>query len=265
MESVIEYYIIDAFASQIFSGNQAGVCYLKQKIDDQIMQQIAAENNLSETAFILKRDEGANYDLRWFTPKSEVDLCGHATLASAYVLSNFVDSTLKKIQFYTQSGILTVNCKSDKYEMEFPSREPKRLQILPLFKEMIDCEILEAWASRDLILVVENEDEVRRVNPDLNKIAQASEYLGVIITSKGKTTDFVSRFFAPSVGVAEDPVTGSAHTSLIPLWNQKLGKKKMIAYQCSQRGGYIYCDIIENKVLISGYAKLYLKGSIYLS
>jgi PhzF family phenazine biosynthesis protein len=256
----MRYFIVDAFTDKLFAGNQAGVCLLDEWPLSSVMQSIAAENNLSETAFVVKQD--GHYGLRWFTPEIEVDLCGHATLASAFVISNFVDSNTLSHRFETLSGTLNVSKNGDLYEMDFPSRKPVPTELTDLMRSAIDVPVLEAHLSNDLLLIVENERQVRELKPDYSLLKQLPDGLGVIVSSEGESVDFVSRFFAPKVGVSEDPVTGRSHTVLTPFWSERLGKSKMTAKQLSKRGGTIYCENCGNRVKIAGNATLYLQGEI---
>lgn len=258
----MRYFIVDAFTEELFRGNQAGVCLLDTWLDASILQNIAMENNLAETAFIVKREEG--YDLRWFSPEVEIDLCGHATLASAYVLANYVDQGCATFYFNTLSGRLTVTKKGDLYEMDFPSRKPKQVEILSLMEQAIGTKVLEAHLSRDLLLLVETEEIVRDLKPDFELIKRISDCYAIVVTAKGEEADFVSRFFAPNAGIPEDPVTGSSHSTLIPFWAERLGKNDLSAYQLSKRGGKLYCKNQDDRVKISGYATIYLKGHIYI-
>jgi PhzF family phenazine biosynthesis protein len=258
----MRYFIVDAFTEELFRGNQAGVCLLDRWLDDSIMQNIAMENNLAETAFIVKNNEG--YDLRWFSPEVEIDLCGHATLASAYVLANYVDVDCDKFYFNTQSGVLTVIKKGELYEMDFPSRKPIQVEISSLMEEAIGAKVVEAHLSRDLLLLVETEEIVRNLKPNLELIKTISDCYAVIVTAKGEEVDFVSRFFAPKAGIPEDPVTGSSHSTLIPFWAERLGKNDLKACQLSKRGGKLYCKNHDNRVKISGYATIYLEGNIQI-
>jgi len=257
----MKYYIVDAFADGLFKGNPAGVCVLDNELDLLTMQNIAAENNLSETAFVLKRE--GYYSLRWFTPKVEVDLCGHATLGSAFIIANFVDTGTKEICFETKSGTLTVTKKDDLYILDFPSRKPQKVNIVPQMEQAIASSVCEAYMSRHLLLLLENEQQVQNLAPDFELIKQLSDH-AVIVTAKGNTADFVSRFFAPNVGINEDPVTGSAHTTLIPFWAERLCKEKMIAMQLSKRGGMVFCENCGNRVKMAGKAILYLQGEILI-
>lgn len=257
----MKYFIIDAFAENVFQGNQAGVCLLEEPIDSQVMQHIASENNLAETAFIIRN--GKHFDLRWFTPKVEIDLCGHATLASAYVITNFVDKNLESICFNTISGKLHVRRKNDFYEMDFPIRKPEETEVISLMEQALGVNILEAHVSRDLLLLTENEQTVKTLQPNFELLRQLSDYFAIIVTAKGDTVDFVSRFFAPNAGILEDSVTGSSHSTLIPFWSERLGKSKMTAQQLSKRGGTLICENCEEYVKIAGKAALYLMGEIY--
>jgi len=256
----MKYFIVDAFTDELFKGNQAGICLLEQWPNEDIMQKIAFENNLSETAFIVKQE--GHYGLRWFTPTVEVDLCGHATLAAAFVVFNFVNTTATAVKFETKSGPLAVQKLGDIYEMDFPSRRPSQVNLTPQMSQAIRVAAKEALLSRDLILVLENEQQVIDLKPDFELIKQL-DYFAVVVTAKGNDADFVSRFFTPRAGVPEDPVTGSAHCSLIPFWAERLGKSKMVAKQLSKRGGTLYCENSGTRVKIAGKAVLYLQGEIY--
>lgn len=255
----MKYYIADAFAEQHFKGNPAGVCILDEPLPDDIMQKIAAENNFSETAFVLKN--GEKYNLRWFTPTFEIDLCGHATLASAFIVMNFVEPNLSEVSFDTQSGELVVRRRDDMYEMLFPERIPQKIEVTSEITEALGLAPDELYSGRDLYAVVRNEAAVREYSPDFEKLQRLDKWLGIAVTAKGEKADFVSRFFCPELKT-EDPVTGSAHSSLVPLWSKKLGKNVFIAEQLSQRGGRLYCERTEGSVKISGKAVLYLKGEI---
>lgn len=257
----MKYFVVDAFTDTVFKGNPAGVCVLERELDTVTMQNIAAENNLSETAFVVKCD--GYYDLRWFTPEVEIDLCGHATLGSAFVITNFVDTNAKEIIFETKSGALKVKKVDNIYELDFPSRKPKQTEIVAQMEQAVGVPILEAHISRDLLLLIKNEQQLKDLTPDFDVLRHLADH-AVIVTAKGDTVDFVSRFFAPNVGVPEDPVTGSAHTTLIPFWAEKLGKKKMTAKQLSKRGGTLYCEDCGERVKIAGNAILYMKGEISL-
>jgi PhzF family phenazine biosynthesis protein len=255
----IPFYQIDAFTSRVFAGNPAGVCLLQQWPEDRIMQSIAEENNLSETAFLV--NTGGTYELRWFTPKIEVDLCGHATLASAFAIFEFVDPRASKVSFLTLSGMLAVERQGDLLMMDFPARPPEPLEPEPDLRDILGIRPSRVLKSRDLFVVCEEEEQVRRLAPDLASLATL-DCLGVIVTAKGSRCDFVSRFFAPRAGVPEDPVTGSAHCTLVPYWSTRLGKKHLHALQLSARGGELFCVDKDSRVLIGGRVVTYLSGTI---
>lgn len=255
----VEYYIVDAFTDEVFKGNPAGVCVLEHEIPKELMQSIATENNLPETAFVYKK-EGC-YRLRWFTPGFEIDLCGHATLAAAYVMTTFVEPERKEISFETMSGTLKVVKKEELYEMSFPKRIPEKIELTHEVAEALGFEPLEVYSERDLYVVVQNEQQVRNAVPDYEKLEKLKKWLGIAVTAPGTEIDFVSRYFCPELQ-AEDPVTGSSHSSLIPLWQEKTGKTKFTARQLSKRGGTLYCEAGTDEVKISGKAVLYLKGQL---
>ena len=257
----IPIYQVDAFTSEVFSGNPAAVCLLDARIDDHRLQSIAAENNLSETAFLVKNDSGL--DLRWFTPATEVALCGHATLASAFVLFNCLKWQDETIRFQTRmSGELTVAKRDDLLEMDFPSRPPHTIKPPAGLKEALGVAPEKILGSEeDLLVVLDSEKAVREVRPDFAALERIP-CRGVIITAKGDRSDFVSRFFAPRVGVPEDPVTGSAHCVLTPYWAGVLGKNNLHAFQVSKRGGELFCKLAGDRVKISGKAALYMEGTI---
>ncbi|OGX85069.1 isomerase [Hymenobacter glacialis] len=260
---MIPYFHVDAFAQRPFAGNPAGVCPLPAWLPAAQMQQIAAENNLAETAFIVPRT-GAEYDIRWFTPAVEIDLCGHATLASAHVLFTHLDFAGEQVVFHSQSGPLHVSREADgRLTLDFPSRPPQEMATHPTgLTDALHATPLRVLAARDLLVTFNTEAEVLALKPDYARIA-ALEYVGVIATAPGTDgVDFVSRFFAPRVGVPEDPVTGSAHSTLIPFWAEKLGKTELRARQISPRGGDLWCRLRGDRVDISGYAVTYAKGEI---
>ena len=259
----LDIYQVDAFTDKLFGGNPAAVIPLKKWIPDALMQQIAMENNLGETAFFVKSDtKGADFDLRWFTPAIEINLCGHATLASAFVLFEYMGWKKKKIAFSSKSGILKVERKKKLLEMDFPAWEPVRTDDYPeKLPQIIGSEtIVGVYKNRDLIVELENEDAVRRLQPDLAELKKTGLMLAV--TAPGKDVDFVSRFFAPSAGIDEDPVTGASHSQLIPFWHSKLGKENMTALQVSYRGGVLYCSLKGDRVTMAGYCVFYMKGRI---
>ena len=256
-------YQIDAFADTLFSGNPAAVCPLENWLDADIMQKIAAENNLAETAFTVPVENG--YEIRWFTPEVEVDLCGHATLASAYTLMNFEGFSGKKINFFSRnSGTLTVTKNGDFLTLDFPKDNLKKVEDLAIFEKCFAYQPIEAYQGKtDYLLIFENEHQIQNIEPNIPEIAKIKAR-GVIVSSISENFDFVSRFFGPNCGVNEDPVTGSAHTTLTPFWAEKLGKTKLTAKQISKRGGVLECELKNDRVLISGKCKTYLKGEIFI-
>ena len=258
----MNYYIVDAFADALFEGNPAGVCALNDWPSDERMQQIAAENNLSETAFFVK--EGDGYRLRWFTPAEEIDLCGHATLASAYVIRQFLSPSSDPVTFYTQSGILTVRPQGDLLELDFPVREPVPADCPPTLAEALGAEPLEIHLYRDLLIRVKDSDTVANLRPNMDALRRISGCKGFIVTAEGHDFDFVSRFFAPKLGVPEDPVTGSSHCVLVPYWAKRLQKTRLVARQLARRGGTLFCQLADGRVRIAGRAVLYLKGEIFV-
>ena len=258
----IPIYQVDAFTLGPFSGNPAAVCPLDAWLDDATLQSIAAENNLSETAFIVASDAG--YDLRWFTPAIEVDLCGHATLAAGYVVLNHLQPDLDAVAFETLSGRLIVSRDGDRLSMDFPARAPTPVAVSQALSETLGEAPSEVHASRDIVAVYDDEACVRRLSPDQARLLALDEGLGVIATAKGDAVDFVSRFFVPKAGIAEDPVTGSAHCTLVPFWAERLGKSRLVAHQVSPRGGELHCEHRGDRVIMSGRCTLFLTGSIHL-
>lgn len=254
-------YVVDAFADSVFKGNPAAVCVMDQWIPDSLMQEITRENNLSETAFAVRN--GEIYDLRWFTPGGEIDLCGHATLATAFVMMRFIEPDLTEVSFETRSGRLTVKKKDDLYEMDMPAYELKSVPVTPLMEQAIGFRPLEAWMGRDLVCVLENEEQVRRAEPDEEKLKKLDGLL-LQLTAKGKDYDCVTRSFAPKLNVPEDPVCGSGHCHVIPLWAGKLNKSDLCAFQASRRTGTLYCHMEGERVLIAGKAALYSIAELYL-
>ena len=260
---IIQMYQVDAFSSEVFGGNPAAVCVLNEWLGDSVLQNIAAENNLAETAFIIKSESG--YDLRWFTPALEIDLCGHATLASAYVIFKFLEPSLEHVAFKTMSGQLEVSIDSEqKLSMDFPARAPQQIEIKEIHQQAFGIKPLEVWQSRDLLVLFESEAQIAQLQPNLNKISEIKNSFAVIATAKGDEVDFVSRFFAPNAGIPEDPVTGSAHCTLVPFWANRLGNDVLNAKQLSKRGGELFCENKGDRVAMSGYASLFFKGEIYL-
>lgn len=252
-------YQIDAFSSRVFAGNPAAVCPLSEWLPEKTMQAIATENNLSETAFFVKK--GEEYELRWFTPTVEVDLCGHATLASAYLIMNKIEPDKSAVRFHSKSGILNVTKEENLLALDFPSRPAEPAQAPFELLSGLGIQPKEVLKARDYLVLLESEQSVKNLKPDfaeLSRLDQAS----VIVTARGEKVDFVSRFFAPSFGIPEDPVTGSAHCTLIPFWSKRLNKTKLIARQVSARGGELICEDKGERVKIAGEAALYLEGEI---
>lgn len=257
----LKMFQVDAFTDRLFSGNPAAVCMLEKWPDDKTMQLIGAENNLAETAFVLPKD--GFYEIRWFTPAVEVDLCGHATLASAFVLYNCLGYEKQEIIFQSpRSGELKVSRQEETLFLDFPADTYEETFNQSQIAACTGVWPLEVYKGKtDFLAVMEQEEEVMNLRPDFAEIAKL-EARGLIVTAKGSRVDFVSRFFAPQCGIDEDPVTGSAHTTLIPYWSEKLGKKEMTAIQLSKRGGNLICINRGERCLIGGKAKLYLTGEI---
>jgi PhzF family phenazine biosynthesis protein len=254
-------YQVDAFAERIFAGNPAAVCPLEEWLPDQMLQAIAAENNLAETAFFVRN--GTGFDLRWFTPTVEVDLCGHATLASAYVLINCLGWEASELSFNTRSGQLKVTRKGELLVLDFPALPPEPVTPCAGLLSGLGGNPQAILAARDYMVVYDSEDEIRALQPDLEKLKNADRF-GVIVTAPGTDCDFVSRFFAPGQGIPEDPVTGSAHCTLVPYWAERLGKMTLHGKQVSRRGGELFCELRGDRVEIAGRAALFLQGSITL-
>jgi len=255
-------YQIDAFAAHVFSGNPAAVIPLESWLPNEIMQNIALENNLSETAFFIPNENG--FHIRWFTPAAEVDLCGHATLATAHVLFNHLNYTEKEIQFESRSGILKVKKENDLIVLDFPASKTEEIEIPENLKSAFNIQPKKCLKGRDdIMLIFENESNILNLKPDFQKII-VSKTRGIICTAQSEKYDFVSRFFAPAFGVNEDPVTGSAHTMLIPFWSEQLNKTQMLAKQVSARGGILHCKNLGERVEIGGKAVAFLIGEITL-
>ena len=253
-------YQVDAFTDKLFGGNPAAVCLLTEKISYELMQRIAAENNLAETAFIT--ETGDSFSIRWCTPKVEVDLCGHATLASANVIFNHLGYKGKTIRFTSRSGILEVTKEKDLLVLNFPTDTLQKGCLSVSVTESLGMDPVEILKGKtDYLLVYENQRQIEALDPDFAGLYKAM-VRGIIVTAKGEESDFVSRFFAPMVGINEDPVTGSAHTTLIPYWSARLGKKEMTAIQLSERRGYLECKDMGERVEIAGRAVTYLVGEI---
>ncbi len=258
----IPIYQVDAFSGAIFSGNPAAICPLDEWLPDAMLQSIASENNLSETAYFIKRSEG-KYDLRWFTPAVEIDLCGHATLASAWILFNELGVEGDFLHFQTKSGELVVQRRGDLLAMNFPSRPPQPTAPCAGLLKALGGAPKSVLAARDYLVIYGTEKEVKALKPDVAALMDIDKF-AVIVTAPGDTCDFVSRFFAPAKGVAEDPVTGSAHSTLIPYWAGVLKKDVMHARQISARGGEIFCQMMGDRVEIAGRGALFLTGEIMI-
>ena len=256
-------YQVDAFTDRLFSGNPAAVIPLEKWIDEALMQNLAMENNLSETVFFVPNRQ--DYDIRWFTPAAEINLCGHATLASAYVLFNILGYKKPSLTFHSQSGPLVITKEGDIISMNFPSWKPEKINDYPdeLQNALGIKEIVGVYKSRDLLVELNKEEDVKKAQPDFTLIKKLG--YKIIITAPGKEVDFVSRFFAPTFGVDEDPVTGSAHSQLIPFWSEKLGKNKMQARQLSKRGGHLVVEQKGDRVQMGGKCVFYMKGEIELA
>jgi PhzF family phenazine biosynthesis protein len=258
----LDIYQVDAFTKKVFGGNPAAICPLEDRLEADLMQKIALENNLSETAFFVKKDDV--YEIRWFTPTFEIDLCGHATLASAFIIFDILKLETEFINFHShKSGKLSVEKKSDLLVLDFPSRPVSPCDVPNGLIEAIGKKPIEILKARDYFMVYETEQEVLDIKPNFSKLLEIDTH-AVIVTAKGDSCDFVSRFFAPEVGVFEDPVTGSSHCNLIPYWAEKLGKNKLFGKQVSQRGGELFCELNGDRVKIGGNAVLYLKGEIFI-
>ena len=257
----MKQYVVDAFTDEVFSGNPAAVCITKEWLSDDLMMNITRENNLSETAFAVK--ERDRYKLRWFTPGGEIDLCGHATLATAFVIMNYYDTHLEEVAFDTLSGVLTVKKKQDLYEMDFPAYELKPKEVTSAMEDAIGARPVEAYMGRDLLCIFESEDVVRGLSPDMEKL-KALDGLLLQVTAKGREYDCVSRSFAPKLNVPEDPVCGSGHCHIVPYWAKKEGKDDIIACQASGRGGILYCGIEADRVKLAGKAALYSEAELFV-
>ena len=261
----IQLYQVDAFAERAFAGNPAAVCPLDRPLDAGVMQKIALENNLSETAFVVPREGAGEYDLRWFTPGAEVDLCGHATLASAWVLFNRQGEKADKVSFHTRSGVLNVSRRADgMLVMDFPALPAKEVALPDGFVEAIGKTPVKYLRAVKNMAVFESEADVRAIKPDFGYIKDMAEGYGLIVTAPGEGCDCASRYFAPQVGVNEDPVTGSAHCTIVPYWAKRLGKSAIHARQVSARGGDLYCCDLGERTEIAGHAVLVISGTLTL-
>jgi PhzF family phenazine biosynthesis protein len=258
---LLSIYHVDAFAEKVFKGNPAAVVPLHEWLEDDVMQKIAMENNLSETAFFVKTDDG--YHLRWFTPANEIDLCGHATLGAAYIIKNFVEPPVQEISFSTEkAGLLKVTIHEGMYTLDFPARMPQACEPpKELLESLGNPTAIEVLRSRDYFVVLPDEQAVLNIEPDFNLLSTI-ETVGVIVTAKGHEADAVSRCFYPALGIPEDPVTGSAHCNIVPYWSEKLGKTELFCKQLSARGGDLVCEFAGDRVLMSGKCVLYMRGEI---
>ena len=250
----MKQYIVDAFTDKIFSGNPAAVCVLESFPSEEIMQSIATENNLSETAFVVKEND--HYHIRRFTPKSEIDFCGHATLATAFVLFNFYEQDTYTLNFYGQIGEFTVHKSEELIRMEFPAYKLEHIEITDMMIEALGTIPLAAYKDRDILFILRDEDEVRNLQPDMELISKLDGAC-VAVTAKGTEYDCVSRVFVPKYGINEDPVTGSTHCMIAPYWCKRLNKSQITAFQASARTGILYCECVGDRVIISGKAALF--------
>lgn len=257
----MKQYIVDAFTDKVFHGNQAAICIMDQWIPENLMLDITKENNFSETAFAVK--EGKKYHLRWFTPGGEIDLCGHATLACAYVLFSFYIPDADKIIFSTLSGDLIVDRNGELLEMEFPAYKLEKVPITDAMIDAIGAIPSEVYMGRDLICVFDDEETVRKLQPDMAKLLNLDGLL-LQVTAPGKDTDSVSRSFAPKLNVVEDPVCGSGHCHIVPYWAKRLKKDNIVAYQASKRGGMLYCRMYGDKVFLAGKATLFSECELHI-
>lgn len=257
----MKQYVVDAFTDKVFSGNPAAVCVMDKWPSDELMMSITIENNLSETAFTVK--EGKNYHLRWFTPGGEIDLCGHATLATAYTLFRFYEPELNEVHFDTLSGELIVVKNGELLEMDFPAYELKPVEVTDAMVDAIGARPSAAYMGRDLLCVMDSADQVVNAAPDQAKVMQLDGLL-LHLTARGKDYDCVSRSFAPKCNVVEDPVCGSGHCHIIPYWSNALGKNELVAYQASRRGGVLYTRVNGQRVTLAGKAALYAESEIYV-
>ncbi|MBE5034872.1 PhzF family phenazine biosynthesis protein [Gallibacter intestinalis] len=255
----MKQYVVDAFTDHVFAGNPAAVCVMDKWLSEDVMMKITCENNLSETAFTVK--EGDRYHLRWFTPGGEIDLCGHATLGTAYVIMNFIEPELTKVSFDTMSGELIVERKGDLYEMDFPAYELKPVDVTEDIVDALGVTPKAAYMGRDCLCILEDESQVRNLKPDMDKLLK-TEGLLMHVTASGKDYDCVSRSFAPKLNVTEDPVCGSGHCHIVPYWADRLGRNEIKAYQASKRGGELYCTVEGEHILMAGKAALYSEAEI---
>lgn len=260
-ENNMKQYVVDAFTDKVFAGNPAAVCVMDAWLPDELMMKITRENNLSETAFAVPEGEG--YRLRWFTPGGEIDLCGHATLAAAYVITRFVQPELTTVRFKTLSGTLTVVKDGDLFAMDFPAYELRPVPVTDAMEQAIGARPLEAYMGRDLLCVMDSEETVRGKDPDQTQLLSLDGLL-LHTTAQGKNFDCVSRSFAPKLNVPEDPVCGSGHCHILPYWAKQYGRDELVAYQASRRGGVVYGKLAGDRVTLSGKAALYAEAEIHI-
>ena len=262
-KNVLQIFQIDAFTSEIFKGNPACVMPLDNWLPDDTLLKIAKENNVSETAYFIKKED--HFYLRWFTPEIEMDLCGHATLATAYCLRNHLNYKKDSVKFDSMSGELVVKFNADYMQMDFPHRKPIKSDLPQNILDSLSIKPIEILKSRDYVLIYDNEDQIKNIKIDKELFDRKNiDPGGVVITSIGTKSDFVSRYFVPQCSFFEDPVTGSTHCSLVPYWSEKLNKKKLKSIQLSERGGEMICEDVLNRVLINGKAVTYSEGHVHL-
>lgn len=257
----MKQYVVDAFSKEVFHGNQAAVCVMEKWIPEELMMNITKENNFSETAFAVK--EGEAYHLRWFTPGGEIDLCGHATLGTAYVILNYYEPGAEQVHFQTRSGLLTVKKSGDLYEMDFPAYDLQPVAVTDAMAEAMGARPSEAFLARDLVCVFKEEQTVRDLAPNLEKVKELDGLL-LHATAAGGEYDCVSRSFAPKLDVPEDPVCGSGHCHIVPYWAKRFGKEKIVAYQASARGGVLYCQMEGAHIKMSGHVAVYSEAELFL-
>lgn len=260
----LEIYQVDAFTQNAFGGNPAAICPLSNWLADDVMLKIASENNLSETAFFVKK--AGVYEIRWFTPTVEINLCGHATLASAHVIFNYLEPKENKIEFYSaRSGNLSVEKQGEVFILDFPRYGVSKIEVDAQLVEAVGKRPLQTWETQGnmVLMLFDTEEDIKNIAPDMSALAKIS-FDEIIVTAKGTSADFVSRMFAPRIGIPEDPVTGAIHCSLIPFWAERLGKERLYAKQISARGGELFCELNGDRVKIGGNAALYMRGEIYV-
>lgn len=256
---MIREYVVDAFTEEVFSGNPAAVCVTEEPLSQELMQRIAMENNLSETAFAVR--EGEEWSLRWFTPASEIDLCGHATLAASAVIMTHYAPECDNVVYRTQSGRLSVRKHNDLYELDFPTFPLEPYPVTRELCEVVGSEVEEACLGRDLLCVLSSEEEVRRISPDSSALLSLDGLL-LHVTARGREYDAVSRSFAPKLGVYEDPVCGSGHCHIVPYWTKRLGVDELVCFQASKRGGVLCCSLSGGRVTLAGHAAFYSSAEL---